>query len=91
MPDLFRTELDNYWPIERELLATIAETLHSLLLVTAKVYGGKNLPEPMRIPRPGQGFEAERGFESPGEALAAQGGATVLSFTEFATMLRSRQ
>lgn len=88
MPDLFRAELDNYWPVERELLATIAETLHSLLLVTAKVYGGKNLPEQLRIPRPGR---PERGFESPGETLAEQGSATILSFSEFATMLRSRQ
>jgi hypothetical protein len=88
MPDLFRAEIDHYWPMERELLATIAETLHSLLLVTAKAYGGKNLPEQLRIPRPGQ---PEWGFESPPGTPAGEGSAKVLSFSEFATMLRSRQ
>lgn len=50
--DSFVKELEDYWPMERELLALIAEILHSLLLVTAKAHGGKSLPKPLKVPRP---------------------------------------
>lgn len=41
-----------YWPMERELLAVIAELLHSLVRITHKAHGGKGTPKPLRIPRP---------------------------------------
>lgn len=47
-------ELATFWPMERELLATIVEMLHVLILTTQKAHGGKNLPKPIHIERPDQ-------------------------------------
>jgi len=41
------------WTTERELLASILETLHALYLLTARANGAKNVGKPLRVPRPG--------------------------------------
>jgi hypothetical protein len=79
MPEIIAREAESYWSVERELLATIAEIAHALLLVTAKAYGGKGLPEPLHIPRPG-----ERRSDPDTQVT----GENVISFSEFATFLR---
>lgn len=43
------------WTVERELLATLTETVHALLIVTLKVNGAKSVGKPLRIPRPNDG------------------------------------
>lgn len=40
------------WTMERELLATTVELLHSLVLVTLRVNGATNVGDPIHIPRP---------------------------------------
>lgn len=52
MLDAFGREAEDYWPPERELLASILEVLHSLLIVTLKVHGAKRIPPQIRVPRP---------------------------------------
>ena len=84
MPELFASEADMFWSMERELLATAVEILHSLLIVTAKAYGGKGLPEPMHIPRP-----SERRSESDTQ-VTEPSGENVISFSEFATFLKGK-
>ena len=66
-----------------ELLAVIAETLHQLLLVTAKAHGAKDrdLPEPLRVTRPSD-TRVARGRESQTPE------SNVVSFSEFARMMR---
>ncbi len=53
------TEVKDFWSYEREMLAVIAEILHSLLVVTIKANSkkGTQTPPPLHIPRP---HEAER-------------------------------
>lgn len=41
------------WTVERELLATLVEVTHALLIVTLKAHGAKNPGKPIRVPRPG--------------------------------------
>jgi hypothetical protein len=41
------------WTVERELLATLVEITHSLLLVTLRANGAKSVGKPIRVPRPG--------------------------------------
>lgn len=43
------------WTVERELLATLVEITHSLLLVTLKANGAKSVGKPVRVPRPTDG------------------------------------
>ena len=57
--------------MDRELLATIAEQLSALVILTAKVYGGKNLPEPLSVPRPGQYDEDGHTSGRPGATTTA--------------------
>jgi len=40
------------WTVERELLATLVEVTHALLIVTLKAHGAKNPGKPLRVPRP---------------------------------------
>jgi len=44
---------EKQWTTERELLASILETLHALYLLTARANGAKNVGKPLRVPRPG--------------------------------------
>jgi hypothetical protein len=48
----FAEEMAEYWPVEYELLAVIAEQMSALLLAFLRVHGAKNVGEPLRIPRP---------------------------------------
>lgn len=41
------------WTVERELMATLVEITHALLIVTLKANGAKNTGKPLRVPRPG--------------------------------------
>jgi len=41
------------WTTEREMLASILETLHALYLLTARANGARNVGKPLRVPRPG--------------------------------------
>jgi hypothetical protein len=40
------------WTVERELLATLVEVTHALLIVTLKAHGAKNVGQPIQVPRP---------------------------------------
>lgn len=51
-PELVARAIQEYWPMERELLATIVEMLDVLIRITAKAHGAKRLPESVKIPRP---------------------------------------
>lgn len=51
-PEVAAQAARDYWPIERELLATIVEMLDTLIHITAKANGGKNLPALIKVPRP---------------------------------------
>ena len=75
-------EAAHYWPMERELLAVIAEQLSALVYITAKVHGGKNLPDPLQVPRPGRYDEAATRVTSETQ----QKPKNVVSFSEFARM-----
>jgi len=44
---------EKQWTTDRELLASILETLHALYLLTARANGAKNVGKPLRVPRPG--------------------------------------
>ena len=59
---------ERFWPMERELLATIAEQLWVLIYVTSKAYGGKNLPDPLQVPRPTQ-RAADTRMADPSEGM----------------------
>jgi hypothetical protein len=48
-------ELMNYWPAERELLASLLEMMHVLVLTVQAAFGGKNLPKPLHVQRPWEG------------------------------------
>lgn len=50
--DAFAGELGGYWPMERELLATIAELLSSLVIITLKAHGARRVPQQLKVPRP---------------------------------------
>lgn len=50
--EAFSDEIVDYWPLERELLATLVEICHALLVVTLKANGAKRTPPPLRYPRP---------------------------------------
>ena len=79
MLEAFDRALRDYWPWERELLAVIAELLHQILLVTAKAHGAKDrdLPEPLRIPRPGAATRMATSETPP---------SNVISFKDFMRM-----
>jgi len=57
--DAFDQEVRDFWPMERELLALIAELLHSLVRVTSKAHGAKSIPPQLHIPRP---YDGKRGM-----------------------------
>jgi hypothetical protein len=65
------------WTTDRELLAVIAELLHSLVQVTLRVNGAKNVGPPLRIPRPG-----EEPYEEPKKPA--------VSFGQFARDVKAR-
>ena len=55
----FSDEVVDYWPLERELLTTLVEICHALLVVTLKANGAKRTPPPLRYPRPDSVMEKE--------------------------------
>lgn len=67
--------------MERELLALIVERLDVLTVMYAKVHGGKNVPDPIRIPRP-----SDPATQITDSIADADG--TVVSFSKFASLLR---
>lgn len=77
MLDAVSQEMAIYWPMERELLASILEMLHVLVITTQAANGGKNLPKPMQIQRP----QFDRIVSSPDPG--PKGGAPVISMSEF--------
>lgn len=52
MLEAFSEAIPEYWSTERELLALILETLHTLLRVTLKANGSKRVPSALEYPRP---------------------------------------
>lgn len=50
--DAVITETENYWPVERELLATLVEINHALLLTVQAAFGAKINTKPVHIDRP---------------------------------------
>lgn len=58
MEELWRAYADRetkLWTWDRELLATIAELIHTLIRQNLQIWGAKahEVPEPLYIPRPG--------------------------------------
>lgn len=58
------------WTVERELLATLVEVTHALLIVTLKANGVKSPGKPIRVPRPGAVSEQRDAPVSMGEFAA---------------------
>lgn len=55
MLDAVAAELEEYWPMERELLAIIAEGIRDLQIMFYKAFGGKGgTMNRLEVPRPGQ-------------------------------------
>jgi len=79
MTNAVAQELATYWPMERELLASILEMLHILVLTTQSAFGGKNLPKPLHIQRPTEGLTARAAQQAP----AGKAPASVISMSEF--------
>lgn len=71
MLDAFTDEYATFWPVERELLAVIAELLHVLVTVTLKANGAKRTPPPLHIPRPHGVGETKRAPISITEYVAS--------------------
>lgn len=61
------------WTVERELLATLVEVTHSLLLVTLKANGAKSVGKPIRVPRPGDDSPGGSDAVSMGQFVAMNG------------------
>ena len=61
------------WTVERELLATLVEVTHSLLLVTLKANGAKSVGKPIRVPRPGDDRPGQSDAVSMGQFVAMNG------------------
>lgn len=55
------------WTTDRELLASILETLHALYLLTAQAHGAKNVGKPLRVTRPGDEHRQKSRGISPRE------------------------
>lgn len=84
-----RGEAERFWPVERELLSVIAEQVSTLVYITAKVHGAKNLPDPLQVPRPSGLPEPEPDVpvtRMSGHSPRSQSGSNVVSFSEFARM-----
>jgi hypothetical protein len=89
--DLFARVLNDeyadYWPVERELLATIVDELSYLIHIFLRANGAKNVPEPYRVPRPEQ-TRLGRHIAEPDTRVADMGaGGNVISFSQFKRML----
>lgn len=50
--EAFVVEARDYWPMSYELLAIIAELMHTQIRQFAKANGAKGKVRPLRIPRP---------------------------------------
>ena len=79
-------ETADYWPVERELLAVIAETLSAILVSNLKWYGAKGVGKPLSIPRP---TATQLGIfgEGPPEDADTRVSDNVISFSQFRQML----
>ena len=66
-------EWQTRWKPSDELLASILEMLHVLVIVTLSAYGAKNVPKPLQIPRPNDKSKPGPRAMSPQQLAYASG------------------